>query len=66
MTDQEKSPYSTIEEVAKHFAVSISTIRLWVRTEQIPKSTYIKIGATYRFRIPLIEDALRTTNGQTA
>lgn len=29
--------YVPIEDVAKHFSVSISTIRAWVRQRQIPK-----------------------------
>lgn len=58
MTNQTKSPYSTIEEVAKHYGVSLSTIRAWVRQGNIPKTTYIKVGQTYRFRIPLIDAAL--------
>lgn len=64
MTEPDKNRFSTIEEVAKHFAVSISTIRLWVRTGDIPKNTYIKVGMTYRFRIPMIEEALSTTPDQ--
>jgi excisionase family DNA binding protein len=66
MTEQDKSPYSTIEEVAKHFTVSISTIRSWVRNGDIPKNTYIKIGQTYRFVIPLIDEALIKNPGQSA
>ena len=42
-------PFVQIEELAKNFAVSISTIRAWVRQGHIPKTTYIKIGNTYRF-----------------
>jgi len=66
MTEQDKSPYSTIEEVAKHYTVSVSTIRSWVRNGDIPKNTYIKIGQTYRFLIPLIDKALISTPGQSA
>jgi excisionase family DNA binding protein len=66
MTEAEKSPYATIEEVAKHYTVSVSTIRSWVRTGDIPKNTYIKIGQTYRFRIPLIDEALIPHSGPTA
>ena len=39
-----------IENVAKHFAVSISTVRAWIRTDKIPSDTYIKVGSTYRFK----------------
>lgn len=47
MTNTE--PFVAIEDLANHFAVSISTIRSWVRQGHIPKDTYIKIGNTYRF-----------------
>ena len=36
--------YVPIEDVAKHFSVSISTIRAWVRQQDIPQDTYIKVG----------------------
>lgn len=52
------SPYVAIEDLAKYFAVSVSTIRAWVRQEIIPKDTYIKIGATYRFNVGLVDGAL--------
>jgi excisionase family DNA binding protein len=42
-------PFVPIEELAKHFSVSVSTIRAWVRQGNIPKDTYIKVGNTYRF-----------------
>jgi len=41
--------YVPIEEVAKRLTVSVSTIRTWLRQGHIPKSTYIKVGTTYRF-----------------
>lgn len=47
-----------IEDVAKHFTVSISTVRAWVRQGLIPKETYIRIGNTYRFSIPKILEAV--------
>ena len=47
--------YVPIEDVAKYFSVSISTIRAWVRQNQIPKDTYIKVGNTYRFKLDEIE-----------
>ena len=56
--------YVPIEDVAKHFSVSISTIRAWVRQDQIPQDTYIRVGNTYRFCIPDISEAL--TNKKTA
>ena len=50
--------YVPIEDVAKHFSVSISTIRAWVRQNDIPKDTYIKVGSTYRFCVEDVADAL--------
>ena len=50
--------YVPIEDVAKYFSVSISTIRAWVRQNQIPKDTYIKVGNTYRFCVDDMANAL--------
>lgn len=51
-------PMVTIETLAKYFAVSISTVRSWLRQEYIPKEAYLKIGATYRFDLQKVIDAL--------
>jgi excisionase family DNA binding protein len=48
----------TIEELAKHFSISTSTARSWVRTGAIPEDTYIRVGQTYRFHIPTVSRAL--------
>lgn len=53
-----ESPFVFIDDVAKHFSVSVSTARAWVRNGNIPKGTYVKIGHTYRFNLPLVVDAL--------
>ena len=53
-------PFVPIEDVAKHFSVSISTVRAWVRQEHIPKDTYVKIGNTYRFRVGDVANSLTT------
>ena len=55
---EEPEPFVPIENLAKHFAVSISTIRAWVRQGHIPKTTYIKIGNTYRFNKTSATEAL--------
>ena len=47
-----------IEKVAKHFSVSLSTIRAWVRQDKIPPNTYVKVGTTYRFNLADVEGAL--------
>ena len=51
-------PFVPIEELAKQFTVSVSTVRAWVRQGYIPKDTYLKIGNTYRFNVPAVIKAL--------
>jgi len=51
-------PYVPIEDLAQHFSVSVSTIRGWIRRNQIPKHTYIRVGNTYRFSIDDVSVAL--------
>ena len=51
----EESPFVTIDEVAKYFVVSTSTVRSWVRTGLIP---CLKVSNVYRFRLPDVEAAL--------
>jgi len=54
-------PFVPIEDLAKHFTVSVSTVRAWVRQGHIPKDTYLKIGNTYRFNVSKVVDALSNT-----
>jgi len=54
-------PFVPIEELAKHFAVSVSTVRAWIRQGHIPKHAYLKIGNTYRFSISKVVAALSHT-----
>lgn len=56
--NQITAPYLPIEDVAKQFSVSVSTIRAWVRQGHIPKHTYIKVGNTYRFRLDAVVEHL--------
>ena len=58
MTTQ-ATPYVTLEAAAKHFLVSLSTFRSWVRHGIIPKNTYIQLGTVYRFDLPAVEAALK-------
>ena len=53
-----QTPFATLEEVAKYFVVSTSTVRNWLRNGTIPKDTYLKIGYAYRFNLPEVEAAL--------
>lgn len=56
--EQKSEPFIPIEEVAKHFTVSVSTIRAWLRQGHIPRDTYMKLGNTYRFQLSRVVDAL--------
>ena len=51
-----------IEDLAKHFAVSVSTVRTWIRQNLIPS---LKIGGVYRFKISEVELALKRLSGGT-
>ena len=54
-----KQEYVKIQVVAKEYAVSVSTIRKWLREGKIPRDTYIKAGRTYRFDVAALTEALR-------
>ena len=49
-----------IEDIAKHFSVSVSTVRSWIRQDLIPA---LKLGGVYRFKISEEEQALRKLSG---
>jgi excisionase family DNA binding protein len=48
--------YSTIEQVATHYQVSVSTVRAWIRRGLIP---YMKIGGVYRMKISELDAAFK-------
>jgi excisionase family DNA binding protein len=54
--------YVAIEDVAKHFAVSVSTVRAWLRQNLIPS---LKVGGVYRFKLNEVDEALRKLSGGT-
>jgi excisionase family DNA binding protein len=58
------TPLVTIEDLAKHLNVSVSTARSWVRQGHIPKDSYIKIGNTYRFELDKVVAGLTTAPKQ--
>ena len=59
------SEYVTINAVAEKFNVSISTISQWIRKDNIPRNTYIKVGNTYRFILEEVENSLREIKPDT-
>ena len=50
--------FVTTEDVAKHFQVSIATVRAWVRKGDIPEDTYAHFGNTYRFKLSSVVESL--------
>jgi excisionase family DNA binding protein len=54
----EEEGYVPIDNVAKHFSVSVSTIRAWIKDGKIPKDTFMQLGTTYRFKLSAVEGAL--------
>lgn len=48
-----------IEDLAKFLRISVSTVRAWVAKGYIPRSTYLKVGKTYRFNLNAVISALR-------
>ena len=48
--------YSTIEQVAEHYLVSVSTVRAWIRQNMVP---YLKVGGIYRLKISEIDAAFK-------
>lgn len=49
-------PYVAIEDVANHFAVSISTVRKWMRHDLIP---VLRLDGVFRFKLSEVEQSLR-------
>lgn len=54
--DKDKDKYVTINDIAEHYTVSVSTVRAWIRTNTIP---YLKVCKTFRFKLSEVDAALR-------
>jgi len=62
MNDQ----YVSIEDVAKYYSVSVSTVRTWIRTNKLTSTDFLKLGNTYRFKIADVDAALRRVSADEA
>jgi excisionase family DNA binding protein len=51
-----------VEEVAETLGVKPTTVQDWVRKGNIPRTTYLKVGKTYRFDLKAVIAALRASN----
>lgn len=60
MNDQ----YVSIDDVAKYYSVSVSTVRSWIRTNKLTASDFLKLGNTYRFKIADVDAALRRVSSK--
>lgn len=56
---------ATIQELAQHLNVSVSTARRWVRQGVIPDDTYLKVSRTYRFDLERVDRALLPDDHKT-
>lgn len=56
MSETTLEPYVPLEEVARYFAVSQSTVRVWTRTDKVP---YIRAGGVFRYKLSEVDKALR-------
>ena len=54
--------FVTIDDVAKHLKVSVSTVRAWVRQGHISQNAYLKLGNTYRFNLERVVACLLPTD----
>jgi excisionase family DNA binding protein len=54
--------YSTIEQVAAHYQVSVSTVRAWIRQNVVP---FLKVGGVYRLKLADVEAAFKQQTVET-
>lgn len=53
--------YVPIEQVAKQYSVSISTVRAWTRQGFINGPAVLKLGGTYRYNLQKVQECLTAT-----
>lgn len=50
--------YVPIEQVAKQYSVSVSTIRMWTREGYIHGPAVLRLGGTYRYNLQKVQECL--------
>jgi len=58
--------YVSVEDVAKYYSISVSTVRTWIRTGVLTPADFLKLGNTYRFKIADVDAALRRKSASDA
>lgn len=60
MVTTDPNAYINLLDVAKYYSVSASTVRAWIRTGKLSApQDFLKLGGTYRFKIAVVDVALR-------
>ncbi len=57
-------PYVEAEDVAKFFAVTVTTVRAWTRKGWITPNAYLYLGNMYRYNIPKVVEDLHAAQAR--
>ena len=57
-----REPWVSLEDIARHLAVSQDTVHRWIRNRQMPAH---KVGRIWRFQICEVDDWVRAGSAQS-